>query len=434
MTSNGRTGRVGLDVKKRIVFYTVNYAPEMTGPGRYAGEIGEYFAALGHDVFVITTPPHYPEWKAHPPYSPSRWTKEIIAGATVYRCPTWLSPNMKGIKRLISPLSFALSSAPVALWQILARRPDVVIAVEPTLFVAPISLLGAKLVGARSVLHIQDLEVDAAFAVGHLRGGGLMRRVAGAVERWLVVGFDRVITISNRMAERIIKKGVRADRIEIVRNWVDLDHIRPVPSSDSYRMELGLPRDAFIVLYAGNIGAKQGVRILIEAARELSDRPDIIIVVAGQGPMRPEVERAASKLANLKVLDFQPESRFGEFLGLADVHVLPQERDVADLLFPSKLGGMLASGRPIAVTADAGTELADFLGESCTLTPPGDAAALAQAIIKLASEPPSKSQEAQRLVLARSLSKRVNIHDFGDAALFSQTSPGSGASRVSAGA
>jgi colanic acid biosynthesis glycosyl transferase WcaI len=103
------------------------------------------------------------------------------------------------------------------------------------------------------------------------------------------------------------------------------------------------------------------------------------------------------------------------------------------LLFPSKLGGMLASGRPIAVTADAGTELADFLGDSCTLTPPGDAAALARAIVGLASKPPSKIQEAQRLVLARSLSKRSNIHDFGEAALFSQPAPVPSAGRAGAG-
>jgi colanic acid biosynthesis glycosyl transferase WcaI len=419
-------------LKTRVLIYGINYAPEIAGVGKYSGEIGAHFAAEGHAVSVVTAPPHYPGWAAKPGYSARRWMREEVEGAEVYRCPLYLNTDMRGFRRLLAPLTFALSSAPVAFAQILKRRPDVVMAVEPTLFVAPVALLAARLAGARAVLHVQDLEIDAAFAVGHLGKGGLLARLAAGFERAVLRRFDRVITISNRMAEKIFDKGVDAARIAIVRNWVDVDLIRPMPTSQAYRAELGLKPADFVVLYSGNIGAKQGVRLLIDAARALQDTPEAVFVIAGQGPMRPEVEQAAAVLPNIRVLDFQPERRFGEFLSIADVHVLPQERDAADLLLPSKLGGMLASGRRIIVTADPGTELAAFLGDCCAFTPPGDAAALAAAVRTALKEAPSPEMERERLARAASLSKSTVIHQFTQAALFLHARPAEQPARAAA--
>ena len=410
-------------MKKRVLIYGINYAPEIAGVGRYTGEIGEHLASLGHEVCVVTAPPHYPGWKARPSYSARAWTREEVAGATVYRCPLYLHSRMRGFRRLLAPLSFALSSAPIALFQILTRRPDVVIAIEPTLFVSPVALFAARLIGAQTVLHVQDLEIDAAFAVGHLGSKGILPRLARAFERAVMHRFDRVITISNRMAEKIREKDVRPDRIEVVRNWVDLDLIRPMKTSQAYRRELGLEAGDFVVLYSGNLGAKQGLGLLLDAARRLKAHQNIVFAIAGDGPMRPEVEAAAAACPNVRIYGFQPEARFGEFLSVADVHVLPQERDAADLLLPSKLGGMLASSRPIIATAEAGTELADFLGDSCQLTPPGDAAALAAAILAALTEEPSRQHQAGRLSRAATLSKAKVIKTFTTAALFLHLAP-----------
>jgi colanic acid biosynthesis glycosyl transferase WcaI len=396
-----------------VLLYGINYTPEFTGVGRYSGEIGEYLTSIGHDVCVVTTPPHYPGWRALNGYSGRRWSKEVVAGASVYRCPLYLDAKMQGFKRLLAPLTFALSSAPVALAQTLKRRPDVVLVVEPTLFVAPIALLAAKFVGARTVLHVQDLEVDAAFAVGHLKSGGALSRIAAAFERLVMRRFDQVITISNRMAEKIIAKGVEPARVAIVRNWVDVDQIKPLKAPSPYRAELGLGEDDFVVLYSGAIGAKQGVGLLIEAAKHLVDHRHIVLIVAGDGPMRPALEQAEKTLPNLRTLHFQPESRFNDFLGLADLHVLPQEKGAADLLLPSKLGGMLASGRRILVTADEGTELATFLGDSCDRTAPGDPKALAEAVLRISRSPVDAGLVAARLERAASLAKATIIGRLG---------------------
>lgn len=396
----------------------MNYAPEMAGVGRYTGEIGEYLAACGHEVCIITAPPHYPGWKAQAGYSGSRWSRERVAGAEVYRCPLFLDADMRGFKRLLAPLTFALSSAPVAIWQIIKRRPNVVMVVEPALFSAPAALLAACLVGAKTVLHVQDLEVQAAFAVGHLGKGEHLARVAEWFDRSVTQGFDRVITISNRMAEKIAAKRVSTDRVRVIRNWVDVEQIRPLAGPSTYRRQLVLSENDFVILYSGNLGFKQGMRLLISVAERLKADPRMVFVVAGDGPMRLEMEKAARALPNLRLLPFQPEARFCDFLGLADLHVLPQEKDTADLLLPSKLGGMLASGRPVVATAEAGTELADFLADSCTLTPPGDAEALAAAILAIATLPAGDENQSYRLALAAGLSKHVLLERFAEAALF----------------
>jgi colanic acid biosynthesis glycosyl transferase WcaI len=397
---------------RRIVIYGMNYAPEIAGVGRYTGEIGSHLAAVGHDVRVVTTPPHYPGWRPFRPGDGRGWSRERLDGVELFRCPLYLHPRMTGFRRLLAPLTFAVSSAPVIFWQILSRRPQVVLCIEPTLLGAPLALLAAKLVKARTILHVQDLEVEAAFAVGHLAKNKVVMAIADAFDAGMKRSFDQIITISDRMAQRIRAKGVRADRIEVVRNWVDLQSFEGDGQPSRYRRELDVADDDFVALYSGSLGAKQGLDVLLETVRLLRDRPGIVFVIAGEGPMRATLEEAASELPNLRVVGFQPEERFGQFLRLADLHVLPQQRDAADLLMPSKLGGMLASGRRIVVTADPGTELADFLGASCVIVPPGDSTRLAEAIVEIANGDDCQKAERGRLQRAALLSKSHGLKAF----------------------
>jgi colanic acid biosynthesis glycosyl transferase WcaI len=395
----------------KILIYAMNYSPEIAGVGHYTGDIGEEFVAMGHRLTVVTSLPHYPGWRVTPPYRNGRYKLETLDGAKVIRCPLILRQRMGGIWRLIAPLSFAAASAPIALWQILRRRPDVVLCIEPTLMVAPVALIAARLIGARTVLHVQDLEVDACFAVGHLRPIAWLKALALRFEQRILGGFDGLITISAHMAERLVAKGVPVERIAVVRNWVDLDHIKPLEQVSPYRDQLGLRKSDRLALYSGNIGAKQGLHELIAAARRLSARSDLKFLIAGEGPAKAELVAKASDLANVRFLPFQPYERLSEFLGAADVHILPQAADAADLVLPSKLGGMLASGGRIVVTAAPGTELATFLAGAAIVVEPGDAAALAAAIVEAVDSAPEASRAARRRTLAERLSKPDCLHD-----------------------
>lgn len=365
--------------KKRLLIVCMNYAPELAGCGKYTGEIGADMTRRGHAVSVVTTPAHYPEWRVLPPHA-NIYSSEMLDGVHIFRCPLFLRSEMRGIWRLIAPATFALTSAPVVLWRALIERPHTIVLVEPTLLAAPATLLASWLVGARSVLHVQDLEVNAAFAVGHLKSIGFLKHLAMAFERVCMRGFDRIITIGQVMAERIAEKAQVQAPITVIRNWVFLDRKGSPDAREAYRAEFRLPTDAFAALYSGSIGPKHGLDVVIEAARLLRERTDLVFVVAGEGPSKAALREAAMDLQNVHFLPFQPAERLGDFLCACDMHLLPQQAGVGDLVVPSKLGAMLVSGRPIVVTTEKDTELARFVDGVATIIPPADARALAEAI------------------------------------------------------
>lgn len=341
----------------RILIVGINYAPELTGIGKYTSEAAEWLAARGHEVRVISAPPYYPYWKVQKPYSSWVYSHEIIAGVGVFRCPVWVPQRPTGLKRIIHLGSFALSSIPACISQ-LFWKPDVVVAIEPPLFGAVVALFGAKAMRAKSWLHIQDFELDAAMGLGMIPGR--LARGIGIFERWFMEKFDRVSTISNAMMERIRQKGVSSDKVGLFPNWVDCGALRPLERGDSMRAEWGIPNDTKVVLYAGNIGKKQGLELLFPVAQAfLAKRPDVLFIIVGEGAAKVDLERVVFEkgLTNIIFKPLQPIEKLGALLATADVHLVLQLQGAADLVMPSKLTGILAAGGAVLATAEEGTEL-----------------------------------------------------------------------------
>lgn len=418
----------------KILLHGLNYAPEPIGIGKYSGEMVEFLASQGHEVRVITTPPYYPQWRIAEGYGGRRYRRETVTfdGLTVQviRCPLWVPKRVTGITRLLHLASFAASSSIPAMWHAMRFRPDVVFSVEPALFGAPISLLAARVCGAKAWLHIQDFEVDAAFELGILKQRTL-KKFVGWGESKLLRRFDRVSSISPRMIERAVDKGVDPKSTVSFPNWVDCGTMRPLESeaehstsgestpSDStsrhfgevagrqrridgaenvpspsgssgrarLRRQFGLPTDKCVALYAGNIGHKQGLDIIINAAMACVDRPEIHFVICGTGAAHQELKTLSSGLSNVQWLPVQPLDRFNAMMNCADIHLLPQRSDAADLVMPSKLTGMLSTGRPVVACASPGTQIASVVNGHGDVVPPDDVGAFADAICRLADDP-----------------------------------------------
>ncbi len=175
------------------------------------------------------------------------------------------------------------------------------------------------------------------------------------------------------------------DRRVLFRNWVDCTAIRPIDGVNPLRAELGLG-DATVALYAGAMGEKQGVETLVDLAAPLA-AAGVQLVLAGAGAARPRLEAALAGRPGVHLLPVQPAERLNELLNLADIHLLPQRADAADLVMPSKLTGMLASGRPVVAGAAPGTELHRAVADCGIAVPPGDAAAMTRAVLDLAGDP-----------------------------------------------
>lgn len=373
-----------MDGDMKILLYGVNFYPELTGIGKYTGEMAAWLAKSGHEVHVVTALPYYPEWKIREEFWGNRYTYEVWNDVKIWRAPLWVPGRPSGLKRLVHLASFAISSFPLMM-QHLFWRPDVVWVVEPPILCAPTALFLARLTGSRAWLHVQDFEVDAAFALGLLKGG-IAQKCVSAVERWLMRRFDKVSTISQSMVTRASAKGVDLDRIAYFPNWIDLAKIVPLTSASSYRAALGISSKTVVALYSGNMGGKQGLEIMGEAARLLTDLPNLLFVFCGNGAGKSELEQLTKGLPNIRFMNLQPIESLNDLLGLADIHLLPQRADAADLVMPSKLTGMLASGRAIVATASPNTELAGVVSGCGLITPPGDAHAFAEAIAILAND------------------------------------------------
>ena len=369
----------------KILIYCLNFAPELTGIGKYTGEMATWLAERGHEVRVVTAPPYYPDWKLCKGYSGWSWRHEQYNGVQVWRCPLWVPARPGGIKRVLHLASFALSSLPVMIRQLL-WVPDAVWVVEPPLFCAPTAWAVARLSGARAWLHISDYEVDAAFDLGLLKGK-LLKRAVLAAEHWLMRRFDVVSTVSQRMLERALSKGVDAQRLVPFPNWVDVSKFISA-NGQPYRDALGIPPGAVVALYSGNMGRKQGLEIMAQVARSCARQRQanerLWFVFCGNGVGRADLVAQCEGIANVQFLDLQPAARLPDLLAMADIHLMPQRAGAADLVMPSKLTGMLASARPVVATALAGTELANVVQTCGIVVLPEDPAGMTKAVLALA--------------------------------------------------
>lgn len=369
----------------KVLIYSANYAPEPTGIGKYSGEMAEWLAAKGHEVRVVAAPPYYPQWSVDPRYAGWRYRRENMHGVDVWRAPLWVPSRPGGIKRVVHLLSFALTSAPLMLRQVF-WAPDVVLTIAPALACAPMGWLTARLCGAQAWLHVQDFEVDVAFQMNLLKGRR-SRALAQWAESRLFKMFDKVSTISNKMVDKLLKKGVTSDAVELFPNWVDITGVRPLSAASTYRDELGLLPDQKVILFSGTWGAKQDLLQIPAVAQQLQHRQDIVFVICGDGVMRPQIEAACVGLPNVRLLPLQPLERLGDLLGLADLHLLTQSADAEDLVLPSKLTGMLASGKPIVATCRPDTEMGQVVSRCGKIVAPGNAQALTDVILQCVADP-----------------------------------------------
>ena len=375
----------------RIAIVGLNYAPEEIGIARYTADMARALAARGADVQVIAGKPYYPQWQVYQGWQGGGWRHATEDGLRVTRCPHYVPRAPTGLKRILHLASFACA----ALWPGLriafgprADRPQVVMCIAPALLSVPATWALARLTGAKLWVHVQDFEVEAAFATGLVDGRGRLARVARGVENRLLRLADAASSISPQMCAKLAEKGIAPGAIHEIRNWADISTIFADADAEAspYRAEWGLGA-RHVALYSGNIANKQGIEVLIEAARLLAGRTDIAFVICGQGPNRARLEQLAAGCANVQFHDLQPFARMGDLLGLASVHLLPQIPGAADLVLPSKLTNMLASGRPVVATAEPGTGLYDEVNGCGICTAPGDAQALADAVAALIDDP-----------------------------------------------
>ncbi len=189
------------------------------------------------------------------------------------------------------------------------------------------------------------------------------------------------------MKERLVAKGARPERIEVIPNWVDVDALTPQPKDNEWAQEQGLV-DKFVVMHSGNIGHAQNLDVLMDAATRLDDLDRLSIVLIGTGARLAHTRSLANQLGADRVsfLPYQPRERISLSLSTADVHFLGLTQGLAGFVVPSRLYGILAAGRPILAAVDRDSETSALVQEiGCGLViPPARPDLVAEAIRSLA--------------------------------------------------
>ena len=343
----------------KFLLYSLNFSPELTGTGKYNGEMcAAIESSKENSIIALVAPPYYPEWKINENYSRYLFKKEIINGVSVIRCPLYVPSKVTLLARVIHLISFSITSGFALFSTLIKKKPDVIFLVQPTLFCAPLTLIFSKLFRVKTILHIQDFEVDAMFGLGMI-SEGKVARIVRRIESWLMKKFDVVSSISYSMLENAERKGVDKSKLLFFPNWADTSFVTPETDGSALRKSWGFTETDKVVLYAGNIGQKQGLEIVIEAAKSFEDKKSVKFVFVGAGAYVDTLQELA-KASNLENVYFKPLQDWEDvpaMLSMADVHLVVQKKGAADAVLPSKLTNILSAGGHALVTAEASTEL-----------------------------------------------------------------------------
>lgn len=384
--STGRSGDAGaLRLRDaHVLVVGINYAPEPTGIAPYTTGIAEHLSSRTRSVTVLTGVPHYPSWRVPSPY---RWMlrcseqsrMDNSAGLTVRRLRHLVPRRQTALRRAAYEFSFLANA-----WSVRVRyAPDVVIAVTPSLGGAVAGARMAQRYGAKLLVVVQDLMAKAATQSG-ISGGRRVAASTALLERYALSRADRVAIVSESFRAPVRAYGVPDGRVTLLPNWT---HIEPVTlTREQARRELGWPVEPFTVVHTGNIGLKQDLANVVEAARLMRGEPGFRFVIVGDGSQREQVRAVAEGLPNVAFVDPLGEAAYPKALAAADVLVLNERPGVHEMSLPSKLTSYLSASRPVlaAVAADgaAARELA-ATGGAAALVAPGDPAGMAACVREL---------------------------------------------------
>jgi colanic acid biosynthesis glycosyl transferase WcaI len=348
--------------KKKVLVFGINSHPELTGIGKYTGEMVDWLLEEGHSVTLVTSFPYYPYWKIQKPYNGNFYRKEVSNNGNLitYRCPLYVPAQPTGLKRQLHEASFFLSSFVMTLIILFKKKHDFSISVAPPFFIGFLGLFYKFIKGTPVVYHIQDLQIDAAKELGILKRKWIFN-ILFKLENFILVNADIVATISEGM-ENKVKSKVQRD-VMLMPNWVDTDTFHPSSNIPQIKEKWGFLTRTRIVLYSGSIGEKQGLETLIQIAKDLRVHEDIVIIICGIGPFKEKLESLAqeAELSNLLFFPLQEISVFNEFMNIADVHLVLQKGHAGDLVMPSKLTTILSVGGLALVTAWPQTSLHEVL-------------------------------------------------------------------------
>lgn len=357
----------------KIVFFNRSYYPDTGATGQLLTELTQDLVCEhGFDVTVVAGPS--PEGSA-----PSLVDHE---GVSIVRARGTRFARRGFLGRFANYVTYFLA----AFWVSLRLpRADIVVALTDPPIIGLVAWAASKRMGARFVFLCQDIFPEVANLLEDFRSD-TVNAILQRVNCFLVKRADRIIALGETMKERLVEgKNADPEKITVIHNWADTEAISPASKSNAFSRAHGLA-DKFVVMHSGNIGLSQNLDYLIESAARLHTEPDIVFLIVGDGVRREALERDVEHrgLDNVVFLPYQPREALRESYATADVFVVSLKPGLAGYIVPSKLYGILASGRPYVAAVEPRTEVAAITSEyECgSVIAPGDVGGMVHEIAR----------------------------------------------------
>ncbi|MGH2508876.1 MAG: glycosyltransferase family 4 protein [Ktedonobacteraceae bacterium] len=378
-----------------VLFVTPYYPPEKGAAQVRISETAQRLVLHGYQVTVLTTVPNYPTGIVPHAYRGHLVQEEMRNGVRVVRVWSYISPNKGFFRRILAQLAFAMC-APLLGWRRIGR-PDVIIVESPPLFDAFAGRMLAWLKHCPFIFTVSDIWPESAIQLGMLRQRSLIR-LAEWLEWSTYQRASRVWAVTKGICHTLIERGLPSEKVFLLTNGVDTKTFRPLPQAQA-RLELGLA-EHFMVLYAGTHGIAQGLTTVLEAAQLLQDRPEIQLVLAGDGAEKADLIVSARQrgLTNVTFLEALPHARMPLLLSACDICLVPLKKvQLFEGALPSKMYEAMACARPIVLGVEGeARQLLEQEARSAIAVEPENANALADAILHLYVHPEELAQLGQQ--------------------------------------
>ena len=367
----------------RVSILSLHYPPEESGNAPYSGALAAGLSARAHHVTAHVGHPHYPEWKIRRGYGQWRRT-ETIDGVTVHRLRHFVPQPPKGLRRLLSELSFGLRLLCTKL-----GSASVVIAVSPALFATALAALRVRLTPSRPRLIVWVQDIYTLGLVETKQGGGFSAAITKCVERAVLRAADRVVVIHPNFADYLSQNlNVKPERITVIRNWTHLSPSAMMCQRDA-RAALGWPPDVLLAVHTGNMGKKQGLENVVDAARLADElRAPIRFVLVGDGSERAQLEQLAHGIERIQFVPPLDDTDYRSALAAADCLLVNELPGVATMSVPSKLTSYFDAGKPILAATDVNGITAGEIeqAKAGVVVPAGDPHALLAMAVQLSED------------------------------------------------
>jgi glycosyltransferase involved in cell wall biosynthesis len=365
----------------RILFLTHYFPPEVNAPASRTFEHCREWVQRGCEVTVITCAPNHPQGKLYPGYRNRFYQTEYLQGIRVIRLWTWLAANEGFVMRTLNYASYLVSAVLAAPF---LPKTDVVLSTSPQFFCGLAGYFVGCIKRKPWILEIRDLWPDSILAVGAVHNRPLIGMLR-SLERFVYRKADHIVAVTAAFKRHIMATGIAEEKIDVIKNGVDLDFYVPSKPDPDFKQQLGL-QDGFVISYVGTHGMAHHLETVLEAARQLSAYPQIRFLLVGDGAERKRLlaMRDAMQLQNVVMLDQQPKQMMPKIWSISDVSLVHLKRsELFSTVIPSKLFESMAMQKPVLLGVDGESRQILEEAQAGLYIEPENSAALAAAVLNL---------------------------------------------------